>query len=137
MQDCKIFKQNNEAIALNMLLASEKGVWKGWNSNVLEIKQAYTVSDNFILLTQIKWLWWPWMEKKCHYLAFTKLNALLNRITSKYYSNFYCLNCVRSEQILQLFYLKIETLFEKIGSCENNPKISFTVDVTKHTPYLD
>ena len=31
-----------------------------------------------------------------HYLAVTKLSALLKRITSKQDGNFYCLNCLRS-----------------------------------------
>ena len=31
-----------------------------------------------------------------HYLAITKLSALLGRITSNYHGDFYCLNCLHS-----------------------------------------
>ena len=35
-------------------------------------------------------------KRKWHYLAVKKLFALLRGITSKYYGNFYCLNCFHS-----------------------------------------
>ena len=34
--------------------------------------------------------------KKWHYLAAKKLSALLREITSKFYGDFYCLNCLQS-----------------------------------------
>ena len=35
-------------------------------------------------------------EKRCHYLAVTKLSALSRGITSNHSSNFSCLNCLHS-----------------------------------------
>ena len=35
-------------------------------------------------------------REKWHYLAGKKLSALLKRITSKHYGDFYCLNCLLS-----------------------------------------
>ena len=35
-------------------------------------------------------------EKLWHYLALKKLSPLLRGITSKYYDDFYCLNCLHS-----------------------------------------
>ena len=40
------------------------------------------------LITQVHWRW--------HYLTLKSLSALLREITSKYYRDFYCLNCLHS-----------------------------------------
>ena len=34
--------------------------------------------------------------EKCHYIAVTNLSALLQKISSNYKEDFYCLNCVNS-----------------------------------------
>ena len=41
---------------------------------------------------EAKYKWW----QKWNYLAVKKLSALLRGITSRHYSDFYCLNCLHS-----------------------------------------
>ena len=46
-------------------------------------------------------------EKLCHYLAVTKISALLTEVTSKHYGDFCCLNCLHYlEQKTSLNYIK-------------------------------
>ena len=81
-----------------------------------------------------------------HYLAVTKLSALLREITSRNNGKFYCLNCLHSfrtknkleshEKVCKnkSFCNVIMPSEEKIDGCKNNPENSSTAIVTEHIP---
>ena len=88
--------------------SSEKDDWKKFEKNkvtivfnVLYIKKAkkiypaYSIKHNSNRGKQVILLMTSNREK-WHYLAGKKLSALLKRITSKHYGDFYCLNCLLS-----------------------------------------
>ena len=74
----KILK-NNSTVALNVCCEKEK-----------EIYPAYILKYNSTHEKNIEFL----MILNGHYLAVTKLSALLRGITSKHQRYFYCLNCL-------------------------------------------
>ena len=86
LDDWKIFKKNNPAVALNNLCTNEK-----------EIYPAYISKINSNCEKQIILLMIPNEEKEgCYYLAVKKWSALLHRITSNHKGDFYCLNSLNS-----------------------------------------
>ena len=81
-----MFQKNNLTIDLNVLYTKE-----------MKICPPYFSKINSNCAKQIILLMIPNEEKKgWHYLAVTKLSALLKTITSKYSDDFYCLNCLHS-----------------------------------------
>ena len=60
-----------------------------------KIYPAYVSKDNSNRKKQVIPLMIP-NQKGWYYLAAKQLSALLSRITSKHYSDFYCLNCLHS-----------------------------------------
>ena len=80
-----MFKKNNPTIALDILYIKEK-----------DICPAYISKRNSNYGKQIILLMIPNEKEKGWHCLVKKLSALLLRITSKHYGNFYCLNCLHS-----------------------------------------
>ena len=82
-KDWKTFESNHKSIALNVLYVAHnvKGICLAYKS-----KFNLTRPNEVILLMITD-------GKKWHYLAVTKLSALLKGTTSKHKGDFYCLNC--------------------------------------------
>ena len=70
--------------------------------------------------------------KKWHYLAVKNLSALLRRITSNHYGDFYCLNCLHSYRTKDTLK-EHENVFENHDSCYTKiPKEEHKI--LKHNP---
>ena len=82
-KDWEKFESNNKSIALNVLYVphNTKKICLAYKS-----KYNLTRENQAVLLTITD-------GKKWHYLAVTKLSALLKGTTSKHKGDFYCLNC--------------------------------------------
>ena len=81
----KIIEKNNLTIALNAAYAKKEKTYLTYIS-----KHSLNHEKQAILLII------PNAEKLWHYLAVKKLSTLLRGITSKHYSNFYCMNYLHS-----------------------------------------
>ena len=76
--DWKKFEKNNVKIAHNVLYAKKQKIYINTNR------------EKQVILLMIP------NGERWYYLAVKKLSALLRGITSKYYGDFYCLNCLHS-----------------------------------------
>ena len=82
-KDWKIFEQNNESIALNVLY-----VPNGTKKISLAYKsKRYLNREEQVILLIIS------NGEKWHYAAVTRLSGLLRGVTSNHNDDFYCLNC--------------------------------------------
>ena len=84
INDLKRFEKNNPTIALNILFTNEK-----------QILQAYISIHNSNREKQIFLLMIP-NKKTGKITLFCRKKVLLRGITSKYHSDFFCLNCLNS-----------------------------------------
>ena len=80
----KIIEKNNLTIARNASYAKNEKTYLAYISKQLK---SWKTSHSLII---------PNAEKLWHYLAVKKLWTLLRGITSKHYSNFYCMNYLHS-----------------------------------------
>ena len=102
-KDWKKIESNNKSIALNILYVPH---------NSEEIRHAYQSKHNLTRETQVILLTITDGEK-WYYLAVKSLSALLRRITSNHYGDFYCLNCLHS-------YRKKDKLKDHENVCEDH-----------------
>ena len=84
--DWKKFEKNNVTIALNVLYAKKEKIYPACVSKHNSNREKQVIL--LIISNGEKGRW--------NYLAVKILSALLRGITSKHYSNFYCLNCFHS-----------------------------------------
>ena len=90
--DRKKFEKNNLTIALNVLSSKKQKMYPAYVSRNNSNRKNQVI---FLMIPNGKGLeakskgWW-------NYLTVKKLSALLRGITSKYYVDFYCLNCLHS-----------------------------------------
>ena len=102
-KDWKKFESNNKSMALNILFVTHNT-----KEICLAYKSKYNSScENQAILLMIT------DGKKWHYLAVTKLSALLKGITSKHKRYFYCLHCFHA-------YTTRNKLQRNKNVCENH-----------------
>ena len=78
------FEKNNVTITLNYLYAKKEKIYPAY------VSEHSTNLEKQVILLMIP------NGKGWHFFELKKLSALLRRITSKKYSDFYCLNCLHS-----------------------------------------
>ena len=86
-KDWKKFELNNKSIALNILYIPY---------NTEKIRHAYNSRNNLNRENQMILLMIT-DRKKWHYFVVKRLSALFRRMTSKHEGDFYCRNCLHSE----------------------------------------
>ena len=163
-KDWKIFEQNNESIALNVLYVP---------NGTKKISLAYKSKHNLNREEQVIQLMISNGEK-WHYTAVTRLSGLLRGVTSNHNDVFYCLNSFhafrtknkleehknicenheyshaemptkenniieynqgeKSMKLPYIIYADLECLLKKMSTCQNNPNESWTTEINKHTP---